>query len=103
MSLSVSPWHSSRIAAAHRNLLRLFAVFMAFLFSIATSAQQSAPKKLSSPQSGKPQLQFEEVEELVRQGSLDQAKQKIQDVLEQSPTSVEANNLLGIICTAQKD
>jgi tetratricopeptide (TPR) repeat protein len=103
MGLSVSPWHSSRIVAAHANLLRLFTVFMAFLFSIATSAQQSVPKKPGSPQSRRPQLQFEEVEDLVRQGSLDQAKQKIQDVLGQNPTSVEANNLLGIICTGQKD
>lgn len=103
MSLSVSPWHSSTILAARGNLLRLFAVVMAFSFPMTTSAQQIASKKPSSPQPRNRQRQFPEVEDLVRQGSLDQAKQKIQDVLRRNPTSVEAHNLLGIICTEQKD
>ncbi len=69
----------------------------------AASAQQPVPSKSAVSHSSKPQPQFQEVEDLVRQGSLDQAKQRIQDVLRQDPSSVEAHNLLGIICTEQKD
>src|SRR5437588_1132092 len=104
MNLSASPSHSTR-TVAFPDLSRVFALAAALLMLLAAaaSAQQPVPRKSAVSQSSKPQPQFQEVEALVRQGSLDQAKQKIQDVLRQNPSSVEAHNLLGIICTEQKD
>jgi len=43
------------------------------------------------------------VEELLRQGLIEQAKEKIQDELQRNPSSVEGYNLLGIIYSGQKD
>lgn len=39
----------------------------------------------------------------MRQGALDEAKKKIQEQLQQNPSSAEAYGLLGIICVEQKD
>jgi Tfp pilus assembly protein PilF len=104
MNLRASPSHSTR-TVAFPDLPRVFALVAALLMLLAAaaSAQQPVPRKSAVSHSSKPQPQFQEVEDLVRQGSLDQAKQRIQDVLRQNPSSVEANNLLGIICTEQKD
>jgi len=44
-----------------------------------------------------------EAEELLRQGLPEQAKERVQTELRQNPTSVEGYNLLGIICSEQKD
>jgi tetratricopeptide (TPR) repeat protein len=44
-----------------------------------------------------------EVEALVQQGSLNEAKKKLQELLGQGVPSVEGYNLLGIICTSQRD
>jgi Tfp pilus assembly protein PilF len=46
---------------------------------------------------------FVEVQELLAQGRLDEAKQKIQEQLKADPSSVEGYNLLGIILSNQKD
>ena len=94
MNVSVSHQRPLWIAA--------LAVFVALLFSVALSAQQPVARNPAGS-SSKPNLRFQEVEDLVRQGLLDQAKQKIKDVLQQNPSSVEGYNLLGIICTEQKD
>src|SRR5437762_14096180 len=104
MNLRASPSHSTRTVAL-LDLPIIFALVAALLMLLAAaaSAQQPVLRKSAVSQSSKPQPQFQEVEDLVRQGSLDQAKQKIQDVLQQNPSSVEANNLLGIIYTEQKD
>lgn len=93
-----------RLSVLHRRPLRIapFAVFAVLLFSAALSAQQPIAKNTTGS-SAKPNRPFQEVEDLVGQGSLDQARQKIQDVLQQHPSRLEAYNLLGIICTEQKD
>jgi tetratricopeptide (TPR) repeat protein len=44
-----------------------------------------------------------EAEGLFRQGLVEQAKEKVQAELQRNPSSVEGYNLLGIICTEQKD
>ena len=46
---------------------------------------------------------FQEAETLLQQGSISEAKRKIQELLEQYPSSVEGYNLLGIACSAEKD
>jgi tetratricopeptide (TPR) repeat protein len=57
---------------------------------------QAQPKAEASPA-------FFEVRELLAQGHLDEAKQKIQDQLKADPGSVEGYNLLGIILSNQKN
>ncbi len=78
-------------------------VLILFLSAGVSRGQQSAPGKSNPRQSSKNQIHFPEVEELLGQGLLDQAKEKIQGELKRNPSSVEAYNLLGIICSDQKD
>ena len=46
---------------------------------------------------------FLEAETLLRQGSIDEAKKKIQEQLALNPSSVEGYNLLGIVYSTEKD
>jgi Tfp pilus assembly protein PilF len=46
---------------------------------------------------------FAEAQELLSQGHLDEAKQKIQELLKADPTSVEGYNLLGIVFSNGKN
>src|SRR5215469_1747029 len=59
------------------------------------SPRAHAPAQPSSP--------FAEAQDLLSQGSIDEAKQKIQEQLTLHPRSVEGYNLLGIALSAQKD
>src|SRR5262249_38574214 len=71
---------------------------------LAVSAQQqSSVTKPSTRQSAKADPRFIDVEALLQQGRVSEAKQKIQDILAQDPKSVEGYNLLGIACISQKD
>jgi tetratricopeptide (TPR) repeat protein len=70
----------------------------------------AAPQSASGPGSpGKTQPSsktaspFLEAETLLRQGLLDQAKQKVQEELAQNPASAEGYKLLGVICSNEKD
>jgi tetratricopeptide (TPR) repeat protein len=74
-----------------------------FLFPGVSEAQQSVPSRKNATQTAKIQSHFPEVEELLRQGLIEQAKEKIQEELQRNPSSVEAYNLLGIIYSDQKD
>ncbi len=58
------------------------------------------PKPVSSSKSPSPYL---EAETLLQQGSVDEAKKKIQEQLILDPSSVEGYNLLGIVYSSQKD
>src|SRR5882757_9491944 len=79
-------------------------VLMLVLCGGYAKSQQSSsiagPKK-SPPTAG--QSPFQEAESLIEQGLVEQAKEKIQEQLKLNPTSVEAFNLLGIVCTNQKE
>jgi tetratricopeptide (TPR) repeat protein len=46
---------------------------------------------------------FEEVEVLMQQGAIDDAKKKLLELLAHDPSTVEGYNLLGIICTSESD
>ncbi|MGA3087558.1 MAG: tetratricopeptide repeat protein [Terriglobales bacterium] len=67
------------------------------------SAQPPVLKRPSTRASAKISPRFLEAEELVQQGLFEQAKQKIQEQLAFDPASVEAYNLLGIVCTDEKN
>src|SRR6266550_323879 len=69
----------------------------------ATSQQSSpitGPKKSSRTAAQSP---FQEAEYLLEQGLVEQDKEKIQEQLKVNPASVEGFNLLGIVCTNQKE
>src|SRR5438874_915212 len=71
-----------------------------------TTPHQTAHRKIA-PYNDRPASKassgFLEAKELLGQGRLDEAKQKIQEQLKDDPTSVEGYNLLGIVYSDQKD
>jgi tetratricopeptide (TPR) repeat protein len=66
-------------------------------------AHQTTPRRDSAQQPSKISPRLVEAEELLRQGSIDEAKKKIQEELHQNPSSVEGYNLLGIAYSDEKD
>src|SRR6267143_3870828 len=104
MNIGISVRHSSAFMGRRPRLSGILALSLIFLFPKAFEAQQSASvRKKAPPQTAKTQAHFPEVEELLRQGLIEQAKEKIQEKLQRSPSSVEGYNLLGIIYSDQKD
>src|SRR5258706_201229 len=95
--------HSSRLARRGPGFSGILALSLIFLFPGVSEAQQSAPSGKNATQSVKVRSHFPEVEELLRQGLIEEAKEKIQEELQRNPSSVEAYNLLGIIYRDQKD
>src|SRR5438105_11267443 len=93
---------SSRLTGKGPRFSGILAIAI-ILFSSRILAQQSASSRKEVPQTAKIQSHFPDVEELLRQGLIEQAKEKIQDELQRNPSSVEGYNLLGIICSGQKD
>jgi tetratricopeptide (TPR) repeat protein len=71
--------------------------------SITGSARQTAPNYGNGAQPVKISPVLQEAEELLRQGSIAEAKSKIQVELQQNPSSVEGYNLLGIAFSDEKD
>jgi tetratricopeptide (TPR) repeat protein len=75
-----------------------------FLVAQGNAAQQSPPSgshaRSSSTAAPSP---FLEAETLLRQGSIVEAKKKIQEQLALNPSSVEGYNLLGIVYSTEKD
>jgi tetratricopeptide (TPR) repeat protein len=69
----------------------------------AKSGQSGTVRPRTARESKKSDPRFAEVEALVQQGAIDDAKNKLQELLEQDPSTVAGYNLLGIICTSQKD
>ena len=86
----------------HPWLCRILLLLMIFL-SANGFAQQAAPNHGSAPQNAKTSPLLQEAEELLRQGSIAEAKIKIQAELQQNPSSVEGYNLLGIAYSDEKD
>src|SRR5580704_8944759 len=64
-------------------------------------AQQGVPGNARQHSKISPLLQ--EAEDLLRQGSIDEGKRKIQEELQRNPASVDGYNLLGIVYTDQRD
>ena len=84
-----------------------FGSLITFLLCLVTACgpvigQQVGSRKQSAQQH-QIQPSFPKVEELILEGRLDEAKTSIQGVLTSNPSSVDAYNLLGIICNGQKD
>jgi tetratricopeptide (TPR) repeat protein len=76
---------------------------MVLLSSVQGFPQQTVPNRSNARQPSKISPLLEEAEELLRRGSVDRAKNKIQEELLRNPSSVEGYDLLGIVYTDEKD
>jgi len=91
--------HTIRFAMTRwsgNNLLAL--LIFPLLYKAVALPQQPSPHS-----SVKTASDFQQVEALMQQGRLDEAKARIQDDLRRDPSNVEAYNLLGIIESDQQD
>ena len=88
----------------HRGVRRILGLLtvVALAQVLAVAQTPRATPKPSKP-TARDQSPFLEAETLLAQGALEQAKQKTEEQLALHPTSVEGYNLLGIICTNQRD
>ena len=92
-------------------LLKIVVASAWIFLALTCQAQQTTPHQTAhrkiAPYNDRPASKassgFLEAKELLGQGRLDEAKQKIQEQLKDDPTSVEGYNLLGIIYSDQKD
>ncbi len=74
--------------------------FVTYFFALALASGITSPAQRNVPDSNSPLLQ---IEILVRQNRLDEAKTKTLEELQRNPTSVDAYNLLGMIEGDQQD
>ncbi len=92
--------------SAHGPIHRASLVFLTIAAAAALcfgSAQQTRTATVSARKSAASASPLHEIEELIRNGALDQAKEKIENQLKVKPSDADAYNLLGIIYTAEKD
>src|SRR5215831_7736193 len=85
------------------NLAVIVALLTGFSFVGGSAAQQAAGNLGSARQSTRVRPALVDAETLLEQGRFDDAKTKVQEELERNPSSIDGYNLLGIICTDQKD
>jgi tetratricopeptide (TPR) repeat protein len=80
-------------------------VALGAIFFIARGAagQQAPPKKQSARPAPKTPSPFADAEALLRQGKLQDAKNRIQEELQQNPSRPDGYALLGLVYTAQKN
>jgi tetratricopeptide (TPR) repeat protein len=102
MASGASYRSSFRNAGRLPRLCRVFALLVIF-FSANGFAQQTIPGNNNARQPSKESPLLQEAEELLRRGSIAEAKVKIQTELQQNPSSVEGYNLLGIAFSDEKD
>jgi tetratricopeptide (TPR) repeat protein len=84
-------------------LSRILALTAIFIFAGSSVAQQSGAARSSPRPASKAPSPFLEAETLLRQGSVEEAKHKIEEQLKLNPSSVEGYNLLGIVYSSEKD
>jgi tetratricopeptide (TPR) repeat protein len=82
------------------SIVALSAIFFA---SQGAAGQQAAPSKQSAHPVSKAPSPFVDAEALLRQGKLEDAKNRIQEELQQNPSGSEGYALLGLVYTAEKN
>ncbi len=95
---------ASIVQKTNRNLLLLSTLALVLL--AVPGFGQAAPRSPHNSQLTPPARStspFQEAEKLVQKGELEQAREKIEEQLRLSPSSVEGYNLLGIVCASEKD
>jgi tetratricopeptide (TPR) repeat protein len=95
--------HPLRNPGRRRLLLRVLALTVIFIFATSSAAQQSGTARSSPRPASKVPSPFLEAATLLRQGSVEEAKQKIEEQLKLNPSSVEGYNLLGVVYSGEKD
>jgi tetratricopeptide (TPR) repeat protein len=73
-----------------------------FFASQGAAGKQSAPSKQDAHSVSKAPSPFADAEALLRQGKLEDAKNRIQEELQQNPSRPEGYGLLGLVYTAEK-
>ena len=87
-------------------LCRLFLIVGSVLFlslGPGLARPQQTAKRSGPTPAAKKDPHFAEVESLLQQGRVSEAKQKLQDILVHDPKSIEGYNLLGIVLISQRD
>ena len=93
-----------RILTARSSAGSLLALLVLLSVSpMSTAQQQPHPAASKAQQTSKASANFPQVEALIKQGHLDEAKALMLEELQKYPASVEGYNLLGIIESGQQD
>jgi tetratricopeptide (TPR) repeat protein len=92
------PWKTKGLPNLRKGL-----VAAVILISASGYTQQRAVPRQNPQQPSKARSPFQEAETMIRQGSIAEAKTKIQEELKLNPSSVEGFNLLGIVYSQEKD
>jgi tetratricopeptide (TPR) repeat protein len=92
-----------RNTGRRRERSRIIALTFIFILTGVSVAQQSTAVRSNPRLDSKVPSPFLEAETLLRQGSVEEAKQKIEEQLKLNPSSVEGYNLLGIVYSSEKD
>jgi tetratricopeptide (TPR) repeat protein len=95
--------HPHRNAGCGPALSRILALTVIFILVGRSSSQQSTPSRNNARPTTNTSSPFLEAETLLRQGSVEEAKQRIEEQLRLNPSSVEGYNLLGIAYSSEKD
>jgi tetratricopeptide (TPR) repeat protein len=103
MTSGASSRRPSKISIGRWTLRGILAPALVFISATGHATQHSAQRQVSRQQSSEVSPNLVEAEELLRQGLVDRAKEKIREELQRNPSSIKGYNLLGIICTDQKD
>jgi tetratricopeptide (TPR) repeat protein len=93
---------ASKCAWNRPRLCQILALLVIFIPAEGFT-QQTVPKSGEVRQPSKLSPLLQEAEELLRQGSIDEAEKKIREELQQNPSSVDGYTLLGIVYTDEKD
>ena len=101
MFSGASPRRPFVCAAGAAQLCRVLALLLAIIPANGY-ARQTKPSRSNAQQTSQISPLLQEAEELLRQGSSEEAKKKVQEELEKNPSSLEGYNLLGIIYTTKK-
>jgi tetratricopeptide (TPR) repeat protein len=101
----ISSSHLQRLRCAGRGVGVhgiLLLMLLSFPHYAIADRQSTAPPSIAR-NSSKPASAFVDAEKLIQQGSYEQAKQKIQEVLDRGESGIEGYNLLGIVYIDEKD
>ena len=99
--------HSPNAGTWRARLIAILLISLTLVTTIVSVRSQSPPTahriQRTDTVAGRRQSPFAQAETLLQQGSVDEAKQKIQEQLALNSSSVEGYNLLGIVYTGEKD
>ncbi len=95
--------HKARRADSRSTVHALLALGVMLVAATGYAGPQSASSSGQARQSAKTPSPFLQAETLLRQGLVDQAKEKILEELARNPSSAEGYKLLGIVYTDEKD